>query len=50
MIQFSLQVVSQRERNGIARQVAMDDSAKREGQPTSELFTVILCDPNFAVS
>ena len=28
----------------------MDDSAKRDGQPTSELSTVILCDPNFAVS
>ena len=27
----------------------MDDSAKR-GQPTSEPVTVILCDPNFAVS
>ena len=27
----------------------MDDSAKRGGYPTSELFTVVLCDPNFAV-
>ena len=26
------------------------DSAKRGGWPNSELFTVILCDPNFAVS
>ena len=28
----------------------MDDSAKKGRYPTSELFTVILCDPNFAVS
>ena len=28
----------------------MEDSAKRGGLPTSELFTVNLCDPNFAVS
>ena len=27
--------------------LAMDDTAKK---PTSELFTVILCGPNFAVS
>ena len=28
----------------------MDDSTKRGGQPTSELFTEILCSPNFVVS
>ena len=28
----------------------MHDSAKRGSWPTSEPFTVILCDPNFAVS
>ena len=28
----------------------MDDSAKRGGSPSSELFTVILCDLNSAVS
>ena len=30
--------------------ITMDDIAKRGGLPTSELFTVILCGPNFAVS
>ena len=29
---------------------AVDDSGKRGGLPTSELFTLILCDPKFAVS
>ena len=28
----------------------MDDTAKRIIQPTTEIFTVILCVPNFAVS
>ena len=28
----------------------MDDSVKRGGYPTSELFTMILCDFNFVVS
>ena len=28
----------------------IDDSAKRGGWPTSELFTEDLCGPNFAVS
>ena len=29
--------------------VTMDDTAKRGGLHTSELFTVILCGPDFAV-
>ena len=32
------------------KRLGMDDTAKRGAQPTSELFTVILCGPNFAVS
>ena len=28
----------------------IDDFAKRSGWPTSKLCTIILCNPNFAVS